>query len=597
MLATSSPPSQRCEVFKLNVSAVRRPAYDTQGIAVSHMTNSVRSPETLPPVKDALETVGAVCARYEISALGNLLESVRTLAEEDILNVAVLGRFKAGKSSFLNHLFGLPLLPVGVIPVTTVVTEIQYGQRESAQIYFVGGGSERVEVGRIGEFISESDNPGNAKQVSLVRVSLPSLAPYRGIRFVDTPGLESVLEHNTEASLEWLPNVGLALVAVGVDQPLSNHDIDLIRSLSRYTPNVSLLLTKVDVLSADEQAQVTDFVIKQLARHGNGKAPVFLYSVRPGFEALHTRLEEDLLSRVREQAGAQRAAILRHKLDTLIGECEDYLNVALRSAETTDLQRDELRRRILGDRELIDDTRLTLKLVVRHAAGRSRPAFEALVREDERPIRQRMLKGLEREFPSWTQSLRVVIEEFNAWLGAGMTSEISEISQRRRVEFIEPLRHAGRQLSQALQDFRNRLSERALETLGVPLRTTEVDLRVEEPKAPDVRVGKIFDRNWELLSFLVPMFLVKGLVLTHYQRKVGDVVFMNLSRLVAQWEEVVHAALSDMEKESLRRLEGLVATIEKLLTSAGEEAPRIREDLLRLEALRERVPANEGRTL
>jgi len=43
---------------------------------------------------------------------------------------------------------------------------------------------------------------------------LPALARFRGIRFVDTPGLESVLSHNTDASLEWLPNAGLAIVAV-----------------------------------------------------------------------------------------------------------------------------------------------------------------------------------------------------------------------------------------------------------------------------------------------------------------------------------------------------------------------------------------------
>jgi len=45
-------------------------------------------------------------------------------------------------------------------------------------------------------------------------------------------------------------------VAVGVDPPLSQHDIELIRNLSRYTPNISLLLTKVDVLDEGERVQV-----------------------------------------------------------------------------------------------------------------------------------------------------------------------------------------------------------------------------------------------------------------------------------------------------------------------------------------------------
>ena len=101
------------------------------------------------------------------------------------------------------------------------------------------------------------------------------------------------------------------------------------------------------------------------------------------------------------------------------------------------------------------------------------------------------------------------MERFEDWLGASLTREMAELSQKHRKEFIEPVQHVSRQLSQSLQDFRNRLSDRTLETLGVPLKTTEVELRPEAPRTPDVRVGKIFDRNWELLSVVVPMMLVK----------------------------------------------------------------------------------------
>jgi GTP-binding protein EngB required for normal cell division len=543
-------------------------------------------------VRDALETVGVLCARYQIAALEDFLESCRVFAEEKILNIAVLGRFKAGKSSFLNHLLGRPLLPVGVIPVTSAVTEIQYGPEERAEIRFTDGRTERVPASQIGEFISESRNPENVKQVALVRVELPSMERYRGIRFVDTPGLESVFEHNTDASLDWLPNVGLALVAVGVDPPLSRHDIELIRDLNRYTPNISLLLTKVDALDADERRQVRDFVRKQLARYWSDAVPVFPYSVRPGFEDLRSELDQSLLSQAHAEAGEQRKAILRHKLDSLLGECADYLNVALKSAEVADSERDQVRRKILGQRESLDDARLALKLIVRHAVGTTRPAFEALLRAEETPVRQRLLEELEREFPSWTRSLSLALQRFDDWLRGGLLREMGELSRKHRNEFVAPVRRASRQLSQSLQDFRNRLSERTLETLGVPLRTTEIELRTQDPRSPDVRVGKIFDHNWELLSWLVPMSLVKGAVARHYERKVADAVFMNLSRLVSQWEEIVNAALRVLEKESTRRLDGLIATIEKLIASAGQEAPRIREDLAQVEALRSRVSGN-----
>jgi GTP-binding protein EngB required for normal cell division len=545
-------------------------------------------------VQGALDMVDVLVRRHQLTTLEDFLASCRAFAEEETLNIAILGRFKAGKSSFLNHLLGKPVLPVGVIPVTTVITEIQYGAREQAAIRFLDGHTEQVPVERIGAFISESENPGNAKQVERVRVDLPAMERYRGIRFVDTPGLESVFEHNTEASLEWLPNVGLALVAVGVDPPLSQHDIELIRSLSRYTPNISLLLTKVDTLDDGERAQVQDFVQRQLEQCWNGTVPVFPYSVRSGFEHYRVRLDERLLSQLRADAGEQRAVILCHKVDSLCRECADYLTVAHKAAETSDGEREALRRKILGQKEALDDTRLGLRLIARHAAGATRARFEELLRNDETPVRHRLLVDLEREYPSWIRSLTAATERFDAWLGAGLTHEMAELSRAHRSEFVEPLRRASRQLSQALQDFRHRLSERTLETLGVPLRTTELELHADDPRSPDVRVGKIFDHTWEILSPLVPMGLVKGVVERHFARKVGDAVFVNLSRLASQWETVVNAALHALEKKALRRLDGLIATIENLLVATGQEAPALREDLQELENLWSRLSRDGG---
>ncbi len=532
-------------------------------------------------VEALLDTVRQICERHGLSALDEFQESCRAFAAEKTLNVAVLGRFKAGKSSFLNHLLGRELLPVGVVPVTSVVTEIQWGSGEQACIEYLDGRREAVPVDRIGDFISELKNPQNEKQVVRVLVELPALERYQGIRFVDTPGLESVLEHNTDASLEWLPKVGLALVAVGVDPPLSQHDIELIRNLSRYTPNISLLLTKADILSEGERAQVVEFVKHQLARYWNGSVPVFPFSIRPGFEELRGQVESRLLSEARAGADEQRAAILAYKLDSL--------GVALKAAEVADSERENLRRKLLGEKESLDDTRLALKLVVRHAVGGARQSFEKLLQPEEAGVRDRLQAALRREFPKWTSSLSTATEQFDDWLRASLAVEMAGLSKRHRDEFIAPVRRVSRQLSQALQDFRNRLSERVLETLGVPLRTTEMELPAEDPRSPDIRIGRIFDRNWELLSWVIPMPLIRGMLLKHFHRKVEDLVYINLSRLATQWNEIVGAALQSLEKEVLRRLDGLIGTIEKLTTSAGRQAPQIRADLAAIEELRQTV--------
>jgi hypothetical protein len=275
----------------------------------------------------------------------------------------------------------------------------------------------------------------------------------------------------------------------------------------------------------------------------------------------------------------RRTEILRHKLDALVAECAGYLNVALRAAQAADSDRDQLRRGILGQASVLEDARLSLKLIVRHAVGGTRAALESEVQNDEALLRGRLQQDLRDRFPAWARNLAESMLGFQEWADASIAREMAELSQRHRQQFLAPVGETGRRLSQSLQDFRNRLSERALETLGVPLQTTEMEIRAPEPRSPDVYVGKIFDRNWEMLSWLIPMFLVRNTVLKHYQRRTVELVFTNLSRLVSQWEDIVSLALRSMEKEALSRLDTLASTIEKLTDVASEEVPRLESDL------------------
>src|SRR5438105_4459735 len=48
--------------------------------------------------REILETIDLLSRRHQITALDDFIESCRSFAEEEILNIAVLGKFKTGKS-------------------------------------------------------------------------------------------------------------------------------------------------------------------------------------------------------------------------------------------------------------------------------------------------------------------------------------------------------------------------------------------------------------------------------------------------------------------------------------------------------------------
>jgi len=61
-----------------------------------------------------------------------------------------------------------------------------------------------------------------------------------------------------------------------------------------------------------------------------------------------------------------------------------------------------------------------------------------------------------------------------------------------------------------------------MEALGVPLRTTEVEIEAREPRSPDIRIARLLDREWQLISFLIPMSAAKGIVRRHFRNKIVD---------------------------------------------------------------------------
>jgi GTP-binding protein EngB required for normal cell division len=536
-----------------------------------------------------LNIASEVAERYQIASIRPLLESAAKLSDRDELSVAVVGRFKAGKSSFLNHFLQRNLLPVGVVPVTTVVTEIAFGPTEKARVHFLNGEVEPVALDEIRSFVAERENPGNLKGVSTVVIELPSLAKFRKLRFIDMPGLESALTHNNEAALNWLPNVGVALVAVSVDPPLGQQDIALLKSLYQHTPKVSLLLTKIDLVSEPELDEVITFVRDQLERNFGLVPPIFPYSVRNGYEEFQVQVEEVLVHDALVEFHNHYEAILQRKLATLLRECSEYLRLALKSAETIESEREALKGQVLGAKESLDEEKSELCLVVQHAVAGTRTQVAKRLKGRQAELEERLLAELKEEFPRWTRSLNQALQSFEKWLRRTLTHELSCVSVAHRADFIAPLEKLKRQVFRSLQHFRLRLSDRTERAFGVQLRTTEAEIEILEPYAPDIRIGHVFDHNWELLSPIVPMRLVGPLVRRHFTAKVPDLIERNLSRLASQWDECLRPAMTEILHQAQRRLDDLVATVERLVSTSANDMPRVRADLERIGLLVEEI--------
>jgi len=198
-------------------------------------------------------------------------------------------------------------------------------------------------------------------------------------------------------------------------------------------------------------------------------------------------------------------------------------------------------------------------------------------------IRLILRTELNRDFPGWTKSLAFALDAFQQWLSDTLSEEIKRISSVERNALVTPLDKLSKQVLRSLQNFRDRLSGRTENAFGVPLQTTESEIEIQEPQEPDIYIGKVFDRNWELLSPITPMALFEPLVKRHFRRTIPYMVEKNLSRLTSQWDESIRAAMMELLKEGQRRLDELVDTVERLIGTSSDEAPAIRSDIERID--------------
>ena len=119
-----------------------------------------------------LDVVRQATDSLQILSLRRSAEACRVMAtQHPFIDVAVLGQFKAGKSSFLNSLIGRRLLPVGVIPVTTVITRIQYGAVERAVVTLFDG--TRTEISLYDLDAYSEAKPGKERRRRRYRPAFP----------------------------------------------------------------------------------------------------------------------------------------------------------------------------------------------------------------------------------------------------------------------------------------------------------------------------------------------------------------------------------------------------------------------------------------
>jgi GTP-binding protein EngB required for normal cell division len=527
-----------------------------------------------------LDALADIIRQFELTSLQPLANACAALSgAAPFLDVAVLGQFKSGKSSLLNAVLGETVFPVGAVPVTAVVTRVSAGPEPTVRVRHLDGSEEEVAPERLAEFVTESGNPENQRQVEVVDVFTPAMAEWPGVRLVDTPGLGSVFAHNTEATRTWMPNVAVALVTVSADRPLSDEDRRLVSEAQQTAPRVVVVLTKVDLLTGAERAEVAAFLDRRLAESLGSAVPVLPFSIRSELDRWLGALRETVLKPVTGNVAAERRAALHLKLSALARSCRSYLMVGLQSAERADADRDRLRAAVLDESVQASVIRDELRLAGLAVRQGARLELEKALMDQRPALEERLLAALAAELPQWQGNLSRQTSRYQAWIAKWLSAELAPLSHVAAAVAKSLVEHSEARFHRVFEAFRDRLRRNIVETLGITIAPATRETNQPRIAVLPVAVSRTFMTNWDLLWWMLPMTLVGGLFRRHVLGLIPWEVEKNLTRLAGDWAAAVDAAIADLQAQAVACVESELRTLDRLLTQRPDAATRFRAAL------------------
>jgi small GTP-binding protein len=251
--------------------------------------------------------------------LQRLIDKLRT----NRFNLVVLGAFKRGKSTLINALLGEAVLPTAIVPLTSVVTIIGYGEQLDIEVHFQNGQTKRIAKNELVDYITEKGNPKNQKGVREVEIFYPSAYLQDGVRIIDTPGVGSVYSHNTDVAYNYLPQVDAAIFVITVDPPLSAAEQEFLQDIREFVHKIFFVLNKIDYVEAPERQEAMDFTTQFLqANLGASRVAVFPISAKLALDSRTDGRPEHLeTSRLPEFEEHLRQFLYKEKGRVLLISC------------------------------------------------------------------------------------------------------------------------------------------------------------------------------------------------------------------------------------------------------------------------------------
>jgi GTP-binding protein EngB required for normal cell division len=347
--------------------------------------------------------------------------SLAAAERQDEVRVAFVGQFNAGKSTLINALLGVDVLPIGALPTSAAVVEVRSGERWSA--------SRRVDG--VEEILDEeafrayaTGTRGEGARVDLA-VRLPSPRLAGSVTICDTPGVNAMDAQHAAITYGYLPSCDAVVLVIDAQRGLLDTDQRFLKDhiLAHTRERLVVVATHLDLVPSSQRSEVVAATRNTLARLELPTVPVV--GVAPGdVEPVWQAIEARILAfrgAIRDERVARTQARIARELVSDLRRFADRLGVddAAHKAELT----------------RIGDARVEVRKAREQLRARLVTAESALLTELDAKVHA-LVESLASQAPAYVEAARK--EGGGSRVSAKVQADLARASEALLREWLAP---------------------------------------------------------------------------------------------------------------------------------------------------------------
>ena len=546
-----------------------------------------------------------------------ICEELREKIENNVFNLVVLGQFKRGKTTLINALLGAEILPTAIVPLTSIATILMYGETLNIKVYFNDGRVTEIESANLPQYVTEKGNPRNEKDVQEVIITYPSPYLKDGVRLIDTPGVGSVYEHNTDVAYQYLPKSDAALFLLSVDQPVSKAELDFLKDVKEYSHRIFFLQNKADYVSSEDLSESISFSKKIIEECMGSEVKVSPLSAKLALEGklsgIKELLEKSFLPEfehilntfLMQEKGEVLLLSVTNNLLRLLSQARLGLELEMKSLLTP---LEELKEKIKifenKKKEVLaekDDFYLLLD-------GETKKIIKNVLEEDLKTFRQELIFKVSKDFESsYGERSGMSLKELREHLEELVITEVKQaFAAWRGIEddkLAKTFEAACRRFITKIDDTVDSLLKFSAELFAVPFDIVKAEAIwstksgfyyrfKEQPVGIEIVASS--------LTLLLPKFIGERIILKKVKEYLQRVIDRHTARVGCDFEERLDKSKLDFRWEMRLRIEatieGISTAIDKGMTQrtrgekeANERKSQLSQVLSQLDGVKERL--------